>query len=327
MMRRATTFVLGGIVAVACALPDVSIVSSFGEQGGNGGRAGAGRGGSAGSSTGGKGGMGATSGNGTGGVSGSRTTGGDAGEAGDGSSVGGSGGQTGGASGNGGNGAAGGGGSSSGGTAGASAAGVGGGAGASAAGVGGAGSGGSSGGSPEGCGNGVTTAPERCDDANALECGQCSADCSTVKGPTPATGSISVVGVADEDRFTLSDGFGGVVFEFDDDGTWGERRIPFDDAGGLDAIRDAVISAINDPPNGLAITAVAGDDPGEVLLTNDRDGSLGNQPIEDESGHLVFTGMSGGVALDCPAGTGCRSYRDCAWAHDCTDGVCVLQEP
>jgi cysteine-rich repeat protein len=282
-MRRASYFVVGGIVAGACALPDVSIVSSFGEAGGAG-RAGA-----------------------------------DSGDAGEGAMVGGSGGQMAGASGNGGNASAGRGGGSSGG---ASATGAGGGGSGGNAGSGG--SAGSSGNGSRTCGNGTRDGSEACDDGNVLKCGQCAADCQTFQALAPARGSITVTGVVqDGERFILDDGNGGVVFEFDSDGM-APDDIPVVRFNALNDIPKALFDTVNGDPNGLAITAAFGDEPGEVLLTNDYTGSLGNRPIIDEGSGagLTITGMSGGLGRDCPAGAGCRNDNDCAWNHECNTGVC-----
>jgi hypothetical protein len=203
----------------------------------------------------------------------------------------------------------------------------------STAGVGGggaggnAGAGGSAGSSGNGsttCGNGTRDGAEACDDGNALECGQCAAGCGMLKMLAAATGSITVSGVVqDGERFILDDGNGGVVFEFDSDGM-APTDIPIIRFDFPDEIQTALIEAVNAESNGLAITAVAGDEPGEVLLTNDDLGGLGNRPIVDEGSGagLTITGMSGGMGRDCPEGTGCRVANDCAWDHECSAGVC-----
>jgi cysteine-rich repeat protein len=331
-MQRGAFFVLGGIVAVACALPDVSIVDSFGDGGAAGagaraGTGGAGTGGSAGTtSKGGTGGKGAGGAGARGGGAGSGTVGGDSGEAGDGGDVGG-GAPTGGSAGDAGNGGnAGSGVIATGGVAGSSSGGAS--AGTSTGGTSGSGMGGTGGVSPT-CGDGMLDAGEVCDDGNTSPCGTCSADCLTATPLAPARGTIQVAAgaVIDGERFTLDDGFGAVDFEFDDDMTWpaGIARVGFSAAGSANALRDAIIAAVNNMNNGLAITAYADSEEGKVLLVNDNDWGAGNRPITDQVSSSAFThtGMSGGAGRDCFGGIGCTSGDDCDESFLCTADVCT----
>jgi cysteine-rich repeat protein len=332
-MARRLLWLLGGAMAAACALPDVSIVSSFG------GEAGAGRGGAGAGGKGGTGGAGGSSGKGAGGSSGR----GDAGEGGDGMAVGGGGGATGGTGGDAGRPGAGSGGAgtSSGGSSGGVAPGGTRGGGTTAGGTSGGGTtaGGASGAAGGGiagsggksssvCGDGTQDADEACDDGNSLECGTCSADCLTAISFAPARGTIRVEAgaPADGERFTLDDGFLGVAFEFDNDGMWDMSlmRLELPTMLSANALRDRIIAAVNDPTIELAITAEAGANEGEVVLTNDRPGSRGNRPITDQVNGSGFThtGMSGGVGDSCPGGAPCFVGTDCV-STICEAGFCV----
>jgi cysteine-rich repeat protein len=177
------------------------------------------------------------------------------------------------------------------------------------------------------CGDGIVKPPEVCDDGNANACGQCSATCDAVVTPAPATGSIVAVRgnvlVDGTDTFTIDDGFGTVVtFEFDsnEDVTPGHVGVPF--ANGVNAATMAarIATAING--SALLISATQGTD-ALVILTHQRLSSLGNVPLVETVADASFavSGMSGGAAGDCPAGTGCTSADDCA-SGSCTGGTC-----
>jgi hypothetical protein len=328
-MRRGSLFLLGGIVAVACALPDVSIVSSFGDDAGSGGRAGAGAGRGGGAGSAGSSGTGGNGGKGAGGASqggtGAGTGGSDGGEAGEGATAGGTGGQTGGSAGKGG--AAGNGGAAGAGRGGAGASSGGASAGTTTSGAGGGGAGSGGSGSPT-CGDGTPDPGEACDDGNTSSCGTCAADCLTATPPAPARGTLQITigAVMDGERFTLDDGFGAVDFEFDDNMMWdnGVPRVGFSPVNSANDLRDAIIGAVNNPNNGLAITAEAGTQEGQVVLTNDNDWGGGNRAITDQVSNAGFThtGMSGGAGYDCLGGTGCTSGDDCDENFVCTMGVC-----
>jgi hypothetical protein len=326
-MARRGVWLLGGALAAACALPDVDVVTSFS------GGAGAGRGGetSGGGGKGGTAGRGGSSGKGTGGTAG--TSNGDAGESGDGNAVGGSGGQTGvgGAGGSAGKSSAGQGGTGTAGVGAAPAAGTGGDSGAS--GTGGAGKGGGSGSggmSSNVCGNGMWETGEECDDGNDDACGTCSADCQTEMEEAAAQGLLHVEGgfVNNAEKFVLDDGFGAVEFEFVENysGTppVPERFIDFNDSMATDELRDRIVAVINSDGNGLGITAAAGDEDGDIVLTNDHIGSVGNQQNTELVSHVSFTltDMTGGAGYDCLLGTGCLLPTACA-SMVCENEVCV----
>lgn len=104
-----------------------------------------------------------------------------------------------------------------------------------------------------------------------------------------ATGSITVVAgasLADEDNFTLDDGFHTAkVFEYDDDAALsigGAVGIPFTGGSTLAQVRTATIAAINGAA-GLDITASPDpDDPAVILLENDHQGTIGNEAIAED---------------------------------------------
>lgn len=118
-----------------------------------------------------------------------------------------------------------------------------------------------------------------------------------------ATGSITVVAgaaLADEDNFTLDDGFHAAkVFEYDDDAALsigGAVGITFTGASTLAQVRTATIAAINGAA-GLDITATPHPtDPAVILLENDHQGTIGNEAVAEDVADAGFevSGMEDG---------------------------------
>lgn len=165
------------------------------------------------------------------------------------------------------------------------------------------------------CGNGIQESGEACDDFNNNDCGSCIAGCTAVQTPTAATGSITVVAaaslVAGTDQFTIDDGFNAATtFTFNTSGS--PPVIDISAATTADDVKTATINAINAIGGTLEVTASDGGT-GVVTLTHDRLSSAGNQAVTEsvsDAGFMV-SGLSGGVAGDCPATTGCNSNDDC----------------
>jgi hypothetical protein len=113
-------------------------------------------------------------------------------------------------------------------------------------------------------------------------------------GGVKATGSITVVAgadLADEDNFTIDDGFHAAkVFEFDDDAALsigGAVGITFTGGSTLAQVRTATINAINGA--GLFITASADpDDPAVILLEHQKPGEIGNVAIVEDVTNAGF---------------------------------------
>lgn len=166
------------------------------------------------------------------------------------------------------------------------------------------------------CGDGTMTPPEACDDFNNNSCGSCNMGCSAVQTPTAATGSITVVAGAnlvDGETFTIDDGFNSAVtFEFDSDASNPTNAVTFTAGDTAEQVEAAIIAAINNVVTGLIVTASDGG-AGVVTLTHDRLSSAGNQTVTETvtDAGFVVSGLSGGVAGDCPATTGCSSGDDC----------------
>jgi cysteine-rich repeat protein len=173
------------------------------------------------------------------------------------------------------------------------------------------------------CGDGLVVGTEVCDDRNSSSCGICSANCMQHQPLAPATGSITAVPAAmlmNGETFTLYNGLGGgtVTFEFNT-GTPASGHVGINQGGGggvgvsASVMAMRIAAAINTVLP-LRITAVvSGTNPAQVLLTNDRAGSAGNQDVIETvaaSGFLV-TRMSGGAAGDCAPNVGCAYNQDC----------------
>jgi hypothetical protein len=62
----------------------------------------------------------------------------------------------------------------------------------------------------------------------------------------------------------------------------------------------------------------------QVILTNNHQGSFGNQPLTTTVSDPGFAvnGMSGGVGYDCPKGAGCTRDEDCQSGLKCTSSQC-----
>jgi|GEM_PF-2710025 len=165
------------------------------------------------------------------------------------------------------------------------------------------------------CGNGTQESGEACDDFNNNNCGSCNAGCTAVQTPTAATGSITVVAAASlmagTDQFTIDDGFNAAtMFTFNTAGS--PPIIDISAATTADDVKTATINAINAIGATLQVTASDGGT-GVVTLTHDRLSSAGNQNVTEsvsDAGFMV-SGLSGGVAGDCPATTGCNNNDDC----------------
>jgi hypothetical protein len=175
------------------------------------------------------------------------------------------------------------------------------------------------------CGDGFVHGNETCDDYNNLACGTCSADCGAIQSPASASGLITTVAadqILDGETLTLSDGINVQVFEFDKDGSTTMNPIHISTAMNASAVKTAVMTAINGVGASLTITAGNGGF-NLVSLVNDHAGSLGNQTLAESVSDPEFmvSGMSGGVASDCPASTGCSLPEDCA-SGSCTNNMC-----
>jgi len=174
------------------------------------------------------------------------------------------------------------------------------------------------------CGDGTRNGPEACDDGNSSSCGTCSASCLQAQAGSAAVGTITTVGpssIVDGETFTLNDGVNQEVFEFDkgDGGTTGHVVVDISSAGGANGVAGTVNGAINTEQTAGRLTITSSRSSNVLSLTNTQAGSAGNQPITEtvaNSGFLV-SGMSGGRAFDCPAGTGCVGNSDCAPGLTC----------
>jgi cysteine-rich repeat protein len=175
---------------------------------------------------------------------------------------------------------------------------------------------------PATCGNGTVDPGEACDDGNRSSCGTCSADCSRVQ-LAAATGSITATPGAslfNGATFTVSDGVHPpVTFEFQQvNGVGsGHIRVPFSTGDSASIVAGSIASAINNTATSLAVSASQSG--GTVNLTNDSDGSAGNQTISGNvtAAGFVLTGMFGGQGFDCAAGTGCSGDADCVPSLSC----------
>lgn len=189
------------------------------------------------------------------------------------------------------------------------------------------------------CGDGVDIDGagnrEVCDDGNSLACGTCAGNatgstsgCAAVVAPTAATGSITPVTAADLDdgtNFVLNDGYHpAITFEFDSDASVVNSAtligITYSAATADAALQSAIISAIDGVTTALFIDASPGSSALAVTLTHDRTSSLGTQAITkggpNAGADVSVSGMTGGLAGNCPATTPCRSDSDCA-SLDC----------
>ncbi|MCY1022177.1 DUF4215 domain-containing protein [Pyxidicoccus sp. MSG2] len=157
---------------------------------------------------------------------------------------------------------------------------------------------------------------EECDDGNSLSCGTCDASCSHVQGSSPATGIITVVPggeIHDGEILVISDGPIQKIFEFNTEGGVASAhvRLAIPKIDKDFAVPIAIAKAIDDETDfNLIVTR----EWNVIKLKAARNGSFANQPIIKSSDErsLRVDGMSGGVARDCPAGTGCKIDDDCA---------------
>ncbi|WP_428264374.1 hypothetical protein [Haliangium sp.] len=190
------------------------------------------------------------------------------------------------------------------------------------------------------CGDGVVhSAPgvdEVCDDGNALDCGDCAADCRTALPGSPATGCIKVVdgsAVTDGRVIIVDDGANpATVFELDKDGIVGDAdHIPvaISDGQSADEVRDALIAAINGVTADYITAAATGTDlrcgAGAVVhVSHGRATAAGNVRILDDAfiDGFVVHGMDGGVGVGCDVGVGCEADGHCA-NHACAAGLCA----
>lgn len=179
------------------------------------------------------------------------------------------------------------------------------------------------------CGDGVVNDPETCDDNNNLSCGTCSANCNAIQSPSAATGSITTIAgslMNDGETLVVPDGFNQpaiLEFEVDGDGVSpGSIPVVISHFVSATDVKNKIIVAVNAIGASLFVTASDGG-PGTVVLTNERNSSLGNQPLIANVAGLDFsvTGMSGGAAGDCPASIPCASPDDCA-SGSCSNSFC-----
>jgi len=176
------------------------------------------------------------------------------------------------------------------------------------------------------CGDGHLNAlaGEVCDDHNELACGSCSADCQIVQ-LAAATGSLAIPGAAaltDGETFTLNDGVhAATTFEFNKgSASGGHVQIKYGNTDTAAVVCALTVTAINGVTTTLAITAAACS-ANVTNLTNNRQTSLGNVPIINNTAAMTATGMAGGKGGDCPLNTGCATGNDCA-TGTCSGGRC-----
>ncbi len=185
------------------------------------------------------------------------------------------------------------------------------------------------------CGDGVRNGPEVCDDGNVEACGTCSATCNKVQ-LAKASGSIlifSFSNLRDGDSFQLNDGTNfALTFELDRDGSSTGIRVDISSAFTRADVAVAIAAAINAETDSLRITALAQSD--VVQLTNDLNGSRGNQPISSRTSRtgnntpIYTTGMLGGAGVDCPESTECGRTEDCELGLVCRpDNTCGQPPP
>lgn len=173
------------------------------------------------------------------------------------------------------------------------------------------------------CGDGMVADGEACDDGNTAACGTCNATCSMTQVPASAVGSFDIHASSefqDGDYVTLSDGVSELTFRFV------EGIMRSDDP----SVRELMIFRGDSPPQtaeylaivinrqSFGVQATYGST-STVRLANQNKGAKGNVPILWSSAFHHVSGMSGGVAYDCPAGTGCSQDADCL------SGSCCLQ--
>jgi hypothetical protein len=176
------------------------------------------------------------------------------------------------------------------------------------------------------CGDGTIKADagEVCDDGNNASCGTCSASCGQSQPASAAVGSITTVGpssLGDGETFTLNDGVNVEVFEIDkgDGGTAGRVVVDITSAGGPNGVATLINASINGESTAGRLTITSTRSSNVLTLANSQPGSAGNQPITEtvaNTGFLV-SGMAGGRAFDCSAGTGCTTSTDCAIGLTC----------
>jgi cysteine-rich repeat protein len=182
------------------------------------------------------------------------------------------------------------------------------------------------------CGDGMTQATfgEACDDRSPTQsCGRCDNSCNVFHATAVAATGLIIASsgspLNDNDRFTINDGFGvSRTFEFDSNSMLSNAafvRIAYTNADSATTVRDSIKGAIN--TSGLGILATDAGSSG-VRLTNDEDSALGNQTITDNVGtsSVFITGMSGGLAGDCPNTTPCNDDDDCR-SRNCSSGTCM----
>jgi hypothetical protein len=179
---------------------------------------------------------------------------------------------------------------------------------------------------PVRCGDGVVNGSEICDDFNDSICGTCSATCTEIQPVATAVGTINAIGapsLINGDTFTLSDGVHGpVVFEFNDSAPIQPSHIQIIlGSSASTQMATKIALAINGVGAALQINAVVNaSNKSQVLLTDINPGTAGNVVSTETVANIAFlvTGMSGGLARDCPASNGCGSD------DDCQSGVCCL---
>lgn len=173
------------------------------------------------------------------------------------------------------------------------------------------------------CGNGVTDAPnETCDDGNTAACGTCNATCSARTPATAATGQITTVDgddILEGETFTVGDGSISRTYTF----RKSSPTLPTDIRASNDQTAINMASNIANGLNsaGLQINATVMTGTAIVTLRNSLLTSRGNVLITEQvsANGFVVSGMSGGLARDCPSSTRCVSNDDCA-SGTCTGG-------
>ena len=184
------------------------------------------------------------------------------------------------------------------------------------------------------CGDRIVAGAELCDDGNNNACGTCSVGCGTSTPAAAATGTITPGAGApgdllDGETITLNDGaHPAVVFELDatpgDGVVTGHVAIVFDPAGTAAELQTAIVGAINGVADTtLAITAAPGTAVPNVTLTNQVQGTAGNQTSGETvaSATFMISAMAGGAARNCAVGVGCNVGADCL-SGTCTANIC-----
>jgi cysteine-rich repeat protein len=175
------------------------------------------------------------------------------------------------------------------------------------------------------CGDGIVKTAggpplEVCDDHNNGACGTCNATCTASITPRAAAGLVTETTASshvDGEIVTINDGIHiPTVFEYDLNSNGisaGRVQVTINTGMGMGQVAQVLITAINSVGATLFVSAGT-HSMGQFPLNHDVPTALGNRALTSTVGSPAFglSGMSGGAAADCPAGTGCNSGTDCA---------------